>query len=56
MNKRQKLEVMLMRAKIKAKETMKRHDVAWNAQEMQEIKEGADAERKSNRAGQATSA
>jgi len=44
MNKRRKLEVMMMRAKIKAKETMKQHSVAWDAQEAQEIKEGKDGE------------
>ena len=45
MNKRQKLDVMIMRAKIKATETMKKHNVAWNAKETQEIKEGENAER-----------
>jgi len=36
MNKRQKLEVMIMRAKIHVEEIMAKHDVAWNAQEAEE--------------------
>jgi len=43
MNKRQKLEVMIMRAKIHVEEIMAKHDVAWNTQEVQEIEEEEDA-------------
>lgn len=41
MNKSQELQVMLLRAKIKIEEEMKKHDVAWNGKEP-EIIEGED--------------
>lgn len=45
MNKAQELDVMIMRAKMKAEEIMAQHNIAWNAKEAQETKEGEDAER-----------
>jgi hypothetical protein len=33
MNKSQQLATMILRAKIKTKETLKQHKVAWNGQE-----------------------
>jgi len=39
MNKSQELDEMIMKAKMKAEETMAQHDVAWNAQEAQQVEE-----------------
>ena len=39
MNKSQELDVMIMRAKMKAEETMAQHDTAWNAKEAKEAEE-----------------
>ena len=44
MNKSQKLAIQQLRAKINVQELLKQHDMAWNAKEAQEIKEGENAE------------
>ena len=44
MNKAQDLDVMIMRAKIRCEEIMAQHNVAWNAKEAKEMKEGENAE------------
>ena len=33
MNKRQELDVMILRAKIKTEESLKQHEQSWNGQE-----------------------
>ena len=43
MNKSQKLAIQQLRAKINVQELLKQHDMAWNAKEAQEIKEGENA-------------
>lgn len=40
MNKRQKLDVKVMRAKMKAEKTLAKHNSAWNAQEVKEVSDG----------------
>jgi len=41
MNKRQEMDVMIMRAKMNIEEVLKQHDAAWNGQDP-EIIEGEE--------------
>jgi len=47
MNKSQKLDIMILRAKMKAKEALARHESAWRGQEIKPVKGGEDAVTKS---------
>ena len=52
MNKSQKLNTMLLRAKIKAKEALDRHKTAWHGQEPKVMEEPDERERGAIRTGQ----